>query len=261
MNIKSLFSIPEGGKAFLSPWVIGFNLLLTVVIISALFVFFFSSQIYDWNAVWEYRQLFINGWLTTLWLSAISLILSLAIGLVTALLRRSHILIVRYIAAAYIEIIRGTPLLVQILFFFYVAATALGIDNRYAVGILTLSMFSGAYIAEIIRAGIEGVGKSQLESAKAIGFTRWQSYRFVILPQALRRSLPPLAGQFASLIKDSSLLSIIGIAELTNSAQQVNSATYSTIESFFPLALGYLMLTLPISFLSRYLESRFRYET
>lgn len=128
-------------------------------------------------------------------------------------------------------------------------------------GVLILSLFSGAYLAEIIRAGIESIPASQLESARAIGFTHLQTYRFVIAPQALRQILPPLAGQFASLIKDSSLLSIIGIGELTLAAQQINSATYRTLECYLPLALGYLALTLPISLVSKILEKRLRYET
>ena len=101
---------------------------------------------------------------------------------------------------------------------------------------------------------------AQWESARAIGLTPWQGYRFVILPQALRQILPPLAGQFASLIKDSSLLSIIGIGEFTLAAQQVNSATYRTLESYLPLALGYLVLTLPVSLLAKGLERRLRHE-
>lgn len=187
--------------------------------------------------------------------------LSLGIGILSALARRSNFLILRYIAAIYIEFIRGTPLLVQILFFFYVAAHAVDVDNRYVVGVVTLSLFSGAYISEMVRAGMDNIRKSQLDSAKAIGLTTLQTYRYVIFPQAFRQLLPPLTGQFASLIKDSSLLSIIGINELTNSAQQVNSATYSTLESFFPLAFGYLILTLPISLWSKRLEQKYKYET
>jgi polar amino acid transport system permease protein len=161
----------------------------------------------------------------------------------------------------YIELIRGSPLLVQILFFWYVVASHLELSNRLVVGTLVLSGFSAAYIAEMIRAGIGSIGASQLESARAIGLTPWQTYQFVIYPQAIRHVLPSLAGQFASLIKDSSLLSIIGLAEFTLAAQQVNSTTYSTLESFLPLGIGYLLLTLPISALSRMLEHRYHYET
>ena len=215
----------------------------------------------NWQAVLEYRSLLLHGFVTTVWISVASLILSLLIGIVVALLRRSPYKVISGSARFYVEFIRGTPLLVQILLFFYVIAYAIGIDNRYIVGILVLSLFSGAYIAEMIRAGIESIRSTQIESARAIGLTKLQAYRYVIFPQALRQITPPLAGQFASIIKDSSLLSIIGIAELTNTAQQINSATYSTMESYVPLAVGYLILTLPISLLSRLLEKRFQYET
>ena len=112
----------------------------------------------------------------------------------------------------------------------------------------------------MIRSGLDSISATQLESARAIGLTKFQSYRFVIVPQAVRLVTPPLAGQFASIIKDSSLLSIIGINEVTNTAQQINSATYSTLESFLPLAVAYLVLTLPISVLSKQLERKFYYE-
>ncbi len=134
-------------------------------------------------------------------------------------------------------------------------------QNRYLVGISIMAVFTGAYIAEILRAGIESVGKSQLLSAKGIGFTPYQTYRYVVFPQALRRSLPALAGQFANLIKDSSLLSIIAISEFTLNAQEVNAFTYSAFESFFPLAIGYLALTLPIMRYARVLEKRMQFET
>ena len=105
------------------------------------------------------------------------------------------------------------------------------------------------------------MGASQLESARAIGLSGGQTYRYVIFPQALRQVLPPLAGQFASIVKDSSLLSIIGLSEFTYTAQQVNSATYSTLESYLPLAVGYLILTLPISLWTHGLGRTLRYET
>ena len=214
-----------------------------------------------WSAVWHYREVFWQGWLLTILLSLISLALSSVIGLGVALGRKSPLLPLRSAALLYIEVIRGTPLLVQILVLYYVVANGLGLENRLAAGILILSLFSGAYLAEIIRAGIEAIPASQLESARAIGLTPTQTYRFVIAPQALRQILPPLAGQVASLIKDSSLLSIIGIGEFTLAAQQVNSVTYRTLESYLPLAIGYLILTLPISLAAKFLEQRLRYET
>ena len=159
------------------------------------------------------------------------------------------------------ELVRGTPLLVQLLIGFYVVASAVGLDNRFVVGVLSLSLFSGAYMAEIFRGGLAAIPQTQRDAARAIGLSQWQSMRLVILPQALRLVLPPIAGQLVSLIKDSSLLSVIAISEFTLNAQEVNSFTYSALESYLPLAAGYLMLTLPLSWLARLLESRFRYET
>lgn len=221
----------------------------------------FSQSLKNWEQVWGYRVAFLNGWAATIGISAVSLILSTVIGALTALARRSPFLPLRYSATAYVETVRGLPLLVLVLFGFYGVANAVGWNDRISVGIVILSLFSGAYIAEIIRAGIESVGRSQWDSARAIGLTSAQTYRLVVFPQVLRQILPPVAGQFSSLIKDSSLLYIIGIPELTFAANQINSATYSTFESFVPLGICYLVLTLPVSLWTKYLETKVRYET
>jgi len=215
----------------------------------------------NWDAVWNYREVFFKGWMLTILLSGVSLVLSLIVAAVVVTLRRASFVPARATGSLFVEIIRGSPFLVLILILFYVIAPGLGISDRLLVGLIALSLFSGAYLAEMLRAGIESVAASQLDAARAIGLTPMQTYRFVIIPQALRQTLPPLAGQFASMIKDSSLLSVIGLSEFTHAAQQINSATYSTIEVFIPLAVGYLILTLPISFLARVLEEKFRYDS
>ncbi len=240
-------------------WILGANFFITLLGISFVCFAFFQTQVYQWEAVWEYRELFVQGWFKTIQLSFLSLIFSCMIGILCALLRKAHFHILRFFSIIYIEVIRGTPLLVQILFFYYVIANAIGLENRTSVGVIVLSLFGGAYLAEIFRAGIENIPKSQTDAAKAMGFTRFQTYRHVIFPQAFRNILPPLTGQLASLVKDSSLLSVIGVRDFSYMAQQVNSATYSTLESFFPLALGYLALTIPISLFSRWLERKYRY--
>jgi polar amino acid transport system permease protein len=234
--------------------------LFVFVLMALVFYWGLSAQAYHWDILVTYRTVFFKGWLTTVVLSSISLVLSLCIGIFACLLRKSHFSLFRCIAQVYVELIRGTPLLVQLLIFFYIVAFALNIQNRYVVGVITLSLFNGAYIAEIFRSGFDSVRKTMLESATAIGLNKWQTYRYVIFPISIRQTLPPLAGQFTSIIKDSSLLSILGISEFTYAAQQVNSASYSTIESYFPLAIGYLILTLPVSLMSRYLEKRSRHE-
>lgn len=213
------------------------------------------------DVIWSYRAVFWRGWLLTIGISAAALALSTTFGLLLALARRSSVLLLRSAATLYVELIRGAPFLVLILVGYYVVFDHLHLTSRFAAGVLLLSAFSAAYIAEMIRAGIESVGSSQLDSARAIGLTTRQTYRFVIFPQALRQTLPPLAGQFASLIKDSSLLSIIGLSEFTYAAGQVNSATYSTLAAYSPLLVGYLLLTIPISLAARWLEHRVRYDT
>ncbi len=264
MNVKRLFlASRDGGQTTVPGPARALNFVLVGLVIAGALYFSFFKLNYHWNwgGVYQYRRMFLDGWLTTIWISLAALGLSTLIGLLFALGQRSRFLPFYCFSKIYVELIRGTPLLVQILIFFYVVASAIHLGNRYVVGILTLAIFSGAYITEIIRAGIESVGKSQLESARAIGLTRAQTYRYVVLPQALRQTLPPLAGQFVSLIKDSSLLSIIAISEFTLNAQQVNSYTFSTLESYVPLAAGYLLLTLPISLWTRWLEKRMKYET
>jgi polar amino acid transport system permease protein len=215
---------------------------------------------WNWSLVWDYREKFLHGWLVTVGVSIASLIMSTAIGSVAAVMLRSRFTLVEATARVYVELIRGTPLLVQLLIGFYVVATAVGLENRYVAGVLLLSLFSGAYMAEIFRGGLDAIPRGQIDSARAIGLTPWQTLRFVVLPQAVRLVLPPVAGQLVSLVKDSSLLSVIAISEFTLAAQEVNSFTYSTLESYVPLAVGYLLLTLPLSAFSRWLEWRFRYE-
>jgi polar amino acid transport system permease protein len=243
--------------------VVAFNWFLAFLLLSFLCVYSFSRIQYAWNweSVTDYSSMFWNGWITTVGISAVSLLFSTLMGLIAALARRSGVLVLRALSRIYVETIRGTPLLVQISFGFYVVGTAFHVADRFVVGVTLLSFFSGAYISEIIRGGIESIGGSQLESARAIGLTKFQTYYYVIFPQAIRVILPGLAGMFASLIKDSSLLSIIAISEFTYNAQQVAGLTYSQFEVYVPMAIGYLILTLPISLWTQSLERRTKFET
>lgn len=239
------------------------SFLLALLLLSAVCfgAFWLLDYQWSWSPVWKYRQLFWQGWLATLGIAGLALPLSCAVGLGLAILRRAPWAPVRDAARIWVEITRGTPLLVQLWFYWYVFGQELSRDHRFAAGALILSLFSGAYISEILRAGIEAIGKSQLESARAIGLTARQTYRHIVFPQALRQSLPPLAGQFASIVKDSSLLSVLGIAELAQAAGEVNSFTFSAFESYLPVVLGYLVLTLPISLWTQRLERRVKFDT
>jgi polar amino acid transport system permease protein len=260
-TVKHLIFAADSGRKSRTGRALNVGAVLIALGLLCYFSLYQLTTISGWRGVFEYRVLFVRGWLITMLLSAAALVVSTLIGLVLALARRGRFLPLHYTSRIFVEIIRGTPLLVQILIFWYAIFPRVGLENRYAAGVLILSLFSGAYISEIIRAGMESVGKSQLDSALAIGLSPTQTYRYVIFPQALRNILPSLAGQFASLIKDSSLLSVMAVNEFTLNAQNVNSAAYSPFESYIPLAIGYLILTLPISLWTQRLEEKHRFET
>ena len=215
----------------------------------------------NWDGIITNRALLVQGWMATLAISSSALVISvsLAIALVAGL--RSGLPPVALTCRSYIEIVRGTPLLVQLFIGFYVFADALGLQNRHIAGTILLAMFAAAYLAEIFRGGVESIGQSQIQAARAVGFDLRQTYRYVVIPQAVRRVLPATAGQLASLVKDSSLLSVLGISEFTRAAEVINTRTYATFEAYIPVALGYLALTIPISLIAASLERRFRFET
>ncbi len=253
--------VPERGSVAVLARVASFVFALGLLALLAFAAFYFLDYHWTWAPTWGYRTLFWKGWLATLGISALAIPLSVLLGLIFALARRSPLLPLRDFARIFVEFTRGTPLLVQIYFYWYIFGQQLSRDYRFLAGALILATFSGAYISELIRAGIESVGKSQLESARAIGLTTVQTYRYVIFPQAIRQILPPLAGQCASIIKDSSLLSVLGLGEFTQAAGEVTSFTFAAFEAYLPVALGYLVLTLPISLWTQSLERRARFET
>jgi len=199
----------------------------------------------------------LQGLKITLNITWISLLLTYIIGLVTALMRLSNSLIARGVARAYLELSRNTPLLVQIFFMYFVVAPILDIE-RFTAGVLALSLFEGSYASEIYRSGIVAVNKGQWEAAYTLGLSTYQSYRYIILPQAIRRILPPLTSQAVSLIKDSSLVSVIAIYEMTMYANEIASETFLVFEIFFTIAAIYLALALFLSRIVAYFEKRYR---
>jgi polar amino acid transport system permease protein len=237
--------------------------LLLLAGVAAVTYYLFAGIHYEWNwtAVWGYRQQFLVGWLRTLGLAAGAMLVSLLVGLLLMAGRRSGWWWLRSVSSFVVELVRGTPLLVQLLIGYYVVAQRLEVRDPLLVGMLLLGLFEGAYLAEIFRGAVESVGASQLEAARAVGFDRSQIYRHVILPQAMRRALPGTAGQLVSLVKDSSLLSVIGIEELVQKVRILNAANYTALEGYLPLALAYLVVTLPLSRWAQRLERRFAYET
>ena len=197
----------------------------------------------------------LQGLLVTLRISILSLLCMLILGLTTALLRLSVSFTARALAWGYLELIRNTPLLIQIFFVYFVMAPVLDI-GAFTSAVLALSLFEGAYAAEILRAGIVSIHRGQWEAAYSLGLGAFGTYRFVILPQAVRRVLPPLAGQAISLVKDSSLVSTIAIYELTMEGQRIVSETFLVFEVWFTVAALYLVMTLSLSLAVRFLEHR-----
>lgn len=189
---------------------------------------------------------------------SISIILAIALGTLLALARRSSFKPLSALSAAYIAFIRATPLLVQIYFVFY-AAPRLGIIlSTNVCGILILVLHNAGYMAEIIRAGIESISENQSEAADSLGLKYSQKMRYVIFPQAFRNILPPLTGQVSYLVKDSALLSVIGVTELTKFARVTQMRTFRPVESYIPTVLFYLVIILTILYISKFIEMRWR---
>jgi polar amino acid transport system permease protein len=197
----------------------------------------------------------LEGLWLTLRISVVALVGALVIGLLVGLGRVSKNTTVYDLSTVYVELIRGTPLLVQIFIFYFFFGTVLHL-SAFAAGALALSIFTGAYVAEIVRAGIQAVPKGQTEAAQSLGLSSLQTLLYVVLPQATRRTLPPLAGQFISLIKDSSLVSAISLTDLTKAGREVASSTFSQFEVLFTVAAMYLVLTGGLSWAVNRLEKR-----
>lgn len=198
------------------------------------------------------------GLKVTAYVFVIAVIIGFIIGLIVALLRLSPWKILNWIAKIFVDAIRGTPILVQ-LFFFYFGLNSLEIISldRATAGILTVAINAGAYFAEIMRAGIQSMDKGQTEAARSLGLSSIQNMRYIILPQAFRRMLPTFTNQAIISLKDTSLLSVIGIADLTQKGQVVIAATFKAFEIWLAVGVMYFIIIYLLSLLSSFLERRF----
>ena len=281
LQITLLDIIILGGLAVLSGYigyriVIGLNYKWNWGVIPQ-YLFRYDLEKGRWTA-----NLLIQGLLTTIRLSIWATILAFILGLALGLCRTSKRLFQQLLGRSYVESIRNLPPLVLIFLFYYFVSDQLmpviGVETwvrglspaaqsvvsflfappetiaAFLSAVITLAIYEGSYITEIIRAGIQSIEKGQWEASYTLGLTWWQQMRHVILPQALRRSLPPLAGQFISTIKDSAIVSVISIQELTFQGMALTAATYMTFEIWITVTLMYLMLTLSCSLAARRLE-------
>jgi len=217
-----------------------------------------GSSSYDWDfaPAWRRRNLYLWGLGNTLAATGVAFLIGLVLGVGVALARLARSLVLRHLGDLYVEIIRGTPVLVQVTIAYFGIAPLIGVDNKFLVGTLALGMFAAAYMGEIFRAGIESIERGQFEAARSLGLSRPQTLRHVVFPQAFKRMIPPLTGELIALTKESSLLFFIGVMELMARGRQVGADSYRQFESFLVVAAVYLSVTVPLSLLARRLERR-----
>jgi putative glutamine transport system permease protein len=209
----------------------------------------------DFSFLEYYRKDFVDGFLMTLEVSLFALLLALTIGTVIAVFRLSNVKPLEWLGTAYVEFFRNTPLVIQV-FFFYFGLSSLKVNlSPFMVGSLGLAIYTGAFIAEVIRAGIQSVPKGQMEAARSSGLTYLQAMRYVILPQAFKIIIPPLGNQFINLVKNSSVLAIIAGGDLMYAAD-VAASEYDVFAIYLFVALLYLVITIPLSLLVNFLERR-----
>ena len=214
---------------------------------------------FDMNHVVNSFPLLLIGAGVTIQITVLSTAIGFVIGLIVGVARISNLRVLRMLAEVYVEFFRGTPLLVQIFLFYFALPVITGqrIDP-FIAAISACGINSGAYVAEIFRAGIQSVDDGQMEAGRSLGMTWLQTMRYIIVPQAFKRVIPPLGNEFIAMLKDSSLVSVIGFEELTRRGQLIIAKTYGSFEIWMSVAVIYLVMTLTISRFVAYLERRYR---
>lgn len=217
-----------------------------------------SALAIRWDLLADALPYLVRGALVTLELTALTLLIGIPAGLLVALLRLSGVKFLRLFATVYVEVVRGTPLLMQIYVIYFVLPAAGVSLPAFVAGVAALSLNAAAYISEIFRAGIESIDSGQMEAARSLGMDYRGAMRFVILPQTLRRVLPPLTNEAVALLKDSSLVSVVALSELMRVGKEIATNTGSPTTIYLSIALLYLAMTLPLTHLVRRLEARWQ---
>jgi len=202
--------------------------------------------------------LLIAGACITVEITALTVFFGMIIGICVSLVRMSDFKILRWMGNVYVDFIRGTPLLIQIFLVYFALPSIIGHRvDAYFAAISACSINSGAYMAEVFRGGIQSIDVGQMEAGRSLGMTWWQTMRYVILPQAFKRIIPPLGNEFIAMLKDSSLVSVIGFEELTRRGQLIIARTYASFEIWMAVAIIYLILTFTVARLTGLLERKF----
>jgi polar amino acid transport system permease protein len=212
---------------------------------------------WDFGFLWAYRLLLLEGLGMTLAYTVGTIALGLVIGLVVGLLRLSPSRLVTAPLVAYVEIFRCTPLLVQIIWFYYALPVVIGVDiPAHVAATLVLSLYTGAFYAEIVRGGVLSIERGQWDAAAALGLRRLQAMRLVILPQAVRRMIPPFMNQSIIQLKNTSLVSTIAVADLLYNGQMITAATYRPLETYTLIAVIYFVVLFPLTLAAQGVERR-----
>ena len=216
-----------------------------------------TGYAWDFSFLWAYRWLILTGLGVTVAYTIGTILLGLVVGLVTGLLRLSRNPVITAPLVAYVEIFRCTPLLVQIVWFYYALPVVLGIDiPAYAATTLVLSLYTGAFYAEIIRGGVNSIERGQWDAARAIGMRRGQVMRHIILPQAVKRMIPPFMNQSVIQLKNTSLVSTIAVADLLYEGTIITAATYRPLEVYTMIAVIYFIVLFPLTLAAQQVERR-----
>ena len=214
---------------------------------------------FDFDLVVKSFPLLLLGAGVTVQITAVSVSMGMLIGMLVGIARLSKTWIIKALASIYVDFIRGTPLLVQLFLVYFALPIIVGTRiDPFIAAITACSINSGAYVAEIFRGGIQSIDKGQMEAGRSLGLTWRQTMRHIILPQAFKRIIPPLGNEYIAMLKDSSLVSVIGFEELTRRGQLIIARTYGSFEIWMSVAVIYLVMTFTISRLVDYLERRYK---
>ncbi|WP_251440631.1 amino acid ABC transporter permease [Veillonella intestinalis] len=213
---------------------------------------------FDWSLIWDNIPILLQGAVITIQITVMAVGCGFFIGMIAALANLSRFKVIRMLVKCYVELFRGTPLLVQIFMIYFALPMVIGQSiNPYVAAVTACSINSGAYVSEIFRAGIQSIDKGQMEAGRSLGLTWAQTMRYIVMPQAFKAIIPPLGNEFIAMMKDTSLVSVIGFEELTRRGQLIIARTYGSFEIWTAVAIIYLVMTLSISQLVAFLERRY----
>ena len=214
---------------------------------------------WQWQLIWDFRQVFWRGIEVTVMLTWWALLIGLALGLLLGLMRSSRLVFLRWPAAIYVDVFRATPILVQLVWIYYALPILLGLQmGNITAACVGIGLHAAAYIAEIFRAGIDSIDRGQSDAAKSLGMGYGQAMRRIILPQAVRRMVPPFINEFATLMKLTTLGSVLAVNELLHEAENLINNTYRPLEVYTVVAVLFGLMIYPFIWLSQRLEQRWK---